>query len=59
MVEVYAPPPAPARWHESMCDLPPVVCLVQWHPDGGFCVCEVREVTHWREHTPPNPEPAP
>jgi len=53
LVEVYAPSPDPARWHESVCDLPPVVCLAQWHPDAGFCVCTIREVTHWREHEPP------
>ena len=27
--------------------LPPFVSLCAWHPDAGFCTCELREVTHW------------
>lgn len=53
MVEVYAPSPDPARWHPTVHDLAPIVCLAQWHFDAGFCVCTIREVTHWREHVPP------
>lgn len=53
LVEVYAPSPDPARWTPEVHNLPPIVCLARWHPDGGFCVCEIREVTHWREHIPP------
>lgn len=53
LVEVYAPSPDPERWTPEVHKLPPIVCLARWHPDGGFCVCEIREVTHWREHVPP------
>ena len=56
-VEVYAPAPDPARWHEAVCDLPPMAALIQWHPDGGFCVCTIREATHWRDHVPPEDKP--
>ncbi len=27
--------------------LNPFVSLCAWHPDAGFCTCELREVTHW------------
>lgn len=59
LVEVYAPSPDPARWTPEVHDLPPIVCLARWHPDAGFCVCEIREVTHWREHVPPAGEATP
>lgn len=52
-VQVYAPSPDPARWHPAVHDLPPIVCLAQWHSDAGWWVCTIREVTHWREHVPP------
>lgn len=29
-----------------------ITCV--WHPDGGFCVDELREATHWWE-LPPDP----
>jgi hypothetical protein len=28
-------------------DLPPFISLCSWHPDAGFCTCEIRTVTHW------------
>jgi hypothetical protein len=59
LVEVYAPSPDPKRWTPEVHNLPPVVCLARWHPDAGFCVCEIREVTHWREHVPPAGEATP
>lgn len=27
--------------------LPAFQCVAQWHPDGGWCVDELREATHW------------
>ncbi len=24
-----------------------LICTTKWHPDAGWCVCEVREATHW------------
>lgn len=30
-----------------------MISLCQWHPDAGFCVCELRTASHWREHNPP------
>lgn len=48
MVLVYAPSPDPTRWHTSVCDLSPIICAAKWHPEGGWCMCEIREVTHWR-----------
>lgn len=47
-VLVYAPPPDRKRWHEVVWDLPEVICSARWHLDAGFCVCTIREVTHWR-----------
>lgn len=38
-----------------------LICPCAWHPDAGFCVCELREPTHWmRLPDPPslNPEDA-
>jgi hypothetical protein len=43
-IEVYAP---------AFDGLRPIVCLCRWHPDAGFCVDELRTVTHYRPHTPP------
>lgn len=34
-------------------DLPPFISVCAWHPDAGFCTCELREPTHWM----PLPEP--
>lgn len=34
--------------------LPEMVCPCRYHSDGGFCVCEIREPTHWQPlPTPP------
>jgi hypothetical protein len=33
--------------------LNPFVSLCAWHPDAGFCTCELREVTHWMPLPPP------
>lgn len=33
--------------------LPAFQTVCAWHPDAGWCVCELREVTHWQ------PLPAP
>jgi hypothetical protein len=38
----------PYRWHECVRDLEPFECDCAYHPDAGWCVDEVREVTHWR-----------
>lgn len=35
--------------------LPGFVCVADYHPDGGWCVDELREVTHWM----PLPAPPP
>jgi hypothetical protein len=29
--------------------LPSFQTRCRWHPDAGFCVCEFREATMWRE----------
>lgn len=44
VIEVYAPPTH---------GLNAMVSLCEWHEDAGFCICELREPTHWRPHTPP------
>jgi hypothetical protein len=37
--------------------LPGITCMCEWHPDAGFCVDEVRVVTHWwPEDAPPRNE---
>ena len=39
--------------------LNPFVSLCAWHPDAGFCTCELRQVTHWMPFTlPAAPTPA-
>lgn len=43
-IEVYAP---------AAHGLPAMVTLCKWHPDGGFTVDELRQVTHFRPHRPP------
>lgn len=45
---VFAPGEDP-RWEGSLGDL---VTLCKWHPDAGFCVCELREPTHWMAYEP-------
>lgn len=45
LIEVFAPGAA--------FDLPDFIGLCKWHDDAGFCVCELREPTHWRPHNPP------
>lgn len=27
--------------------LPPIISICQWHPDAGFCICELRQPTIW------------
>lgn len=34
------------RWEGDLGDL---IAVCRWHPDAGFCVCELREPTHWQE----------
>ena len=41
--------------NEEMRDLLPFQCVTSYHPDGGWCVCEVREATHFRP-LPAGPE---
>jgi hypothetical protein len=48
-IMVFAPGEDP-RWSPALSDL---ISICQWHPDAGFCVCELRDPTHWR------PLPAP
>lgn len=48
LIVVYCPPYQ---------DLPELVSLCEWHPDGGFCVDELREPTHFaRFDRPGTPE---
>jgi hypothetical protein len=47
-IEVYAP---------ARDGLNPLVTLCNYHPDAGWCVCELREVTHWRPHVAPEAQP--
>jgi len=47
-VLVYAPPPDPEKWHESVWDLPAIICTAAYHEDAGFCIDTIREPTHWR-----------
>jgi hypothetical protein len=47
-VLVYAPSPDPQKWHESVHDLPPILCTAAYHEDAGFCIDTIREPTHWR-----------
>lgn len=47
-VLVYAPAPDPEKWDQSVCDLPAIQRVTRWHPDAGFCVCTIREVTHYK-----------
>ncbi len=47
-VIVYAPPPDPEKWHETVCGLPAIICTAAYHEDAGYCVDDIREPTHWR-----------
>ena len=38
IIWIYAPPAH---------GLPALQTQCAWHPDAGFCVCELREPTHW------------
>jgi hypothetical protein len=33
--------------------LPGFITISRWHSDAGFCVCEIREATHWQPLPPP------
>ena len=44
LVIVYCPP------REGLNE---IVCLCQWHDSCGFCVDEIRYVTHWRPYESP------
>lgn len=46
----------PEKWHESLHDIRPYIGPASYHPDAGWCVCTVREVTHWMPR-PADPEP--
>ena len=52
-VLVYAPPPDPAKWHGST--LGSLICSVEYHEVGVWCVCETREATHWQPLPPAPP----
>lgn len=43
LVLVFAPGTSD-RWDG---DLGNLICPCKWHPDAGFCVCELRDPTHW------------
>lgn len=54
-VLVYARVLHPERWGIH---LDPMICAASYHPDAGWCVCEVRDATHWRPlPTPPEGQP--
>lgn len=38
-------------------DYPPMQAITQWHELAGFCVCELREATHWMPLANPPPPP--
>lgn len=42
-------------WAPEREGLPGFVCPCQYHPDGGWCVDEIRFVTHWQPMIPPAP----
>lgn len=52
-VLVFAQLNPPEKWVEEVRDLPPMICQAAHHPDAGWCVCTMREVTHWQ----PLPQP--
>lgn len=43
-------------WAGRCCDLPGFWTIAAYHKDAGWCVCELREATHWQP-LPPPPEP--
>lgn len=43
LILVFAPGEDP-RWSPA---LPDLITVCRWHPDAGFCVCELRDPTHW------------
>ena len=45
---IYAPP-----FTDGCEKLPSIQCVCHWHPDAGFCVDELRSITHWRALPPP------
>ena len=47
-IEVYAP---------DREGLGPIVTLCNWHPSAGWCIDELRDVTHWRPHVKPGGTP--
>lgn len=36
--------------------LPPIICNCAHHPEGGWCIDELRQVTHWMPSPPAPPE---
>lgn len=44
IIEVYCP---------TREGLDPIISFCTWHPDAGFCVDEIRQVTHFRFHVVP------
>lgn len=40
-------------------DYPPMVTTCKWHPDAGWCVCDLREVTHAMSIDKPGPPTTP
>ena len=54
-VLVYARVLHPEKWGIY---LDPKICAASYHPDAGWCVCEVRDATHWRPlPAPPEGQP--
>ena len=49
---------APGEKDDFPSPLPDLVSLCRWHPDAGFCVCELREVTHWMPFKQPSSQKA-
>jgi hypothetical protein len=50
-VLVYARVLHPEKWGVH---LEPIICAASYHPDAGWCVCKIRDATHWRPlPTPP------
>jgi hypothetical protein len=44
-------------WCPPKHGLPGLTTVALYHPDAGFCVCELRDPTHWRPlPAPPQPE---
>ncbi len=52
-VLVFAQLDPPEKWVAEIHDLPTITCVAAYHPDAGWCVDEVREVTHWMPLPPP------